>query len=784
MRELLIIATFCCIGAGHAQSFYINEFVARNTTGIVDEDGDHEDWLELYNAGVAPQSLYGYGLSDDINEPFKWACPDVEVGPGEFVIVFCSGKNRLWGPYLHTNFSIRRSGEDVLLTSPEGTVIDHIVPVALAIDHAFARTVDGTGYWERTDEPTPGFSNHSAEVLVFSHQSGHYAETIDLSVASVQGNAVRYTLDGSQPTATSLIFEETLAFGADNAPPSSIAHISTSMSWNDPSAEVMRVHTIRAQAYDDDVPVSRVYSKTYLVGAEVIERYGMYPIVSIQMDHGSLFNHDTGIYVPGAHFNVSNMDWTGNYFMRGIDWERDAHIEYFDEGQLKWAQDIGVRIHGGKTRSQPQKSLRLYARESKGAHKFHYKIFDTRAKTVFDKFILRAHFGCWNRTMIKDGLSGYTARDLDFDSQHSAPAIIFINGEFWGIQTFRDRLDANFFEEEYSVEKDSVDILLHGSGTHPNNGTDWGIVTGDNADYLALIDFIANNPLSEPENYAHVKTVLDVNSMIEFYCTSIYLNQYDWPSNNHKVWRARGSTKWRWMMYDFDSAWGYRPVGFNLLSYAAHPTGSSIYNTPYTTFLFRELLESEAFRQHFIHRYACLMNEEFTPEALEADIDHFKAMYDPAAVEQIDRWGNVASYSLWNLMIDSKLYDFAAFRRNHAIAHVASYFGIDFDPDDYDCDVQWGDSDDEEEEVLVEGYERTEPALHVYPNPSETLVWVDLEGCSQSAHIQVFDMTGSIVFNDRYRFHQQVDLSHLHAGMYLVIVHDGTIRRQARIIKK
>ncbi len=74
----------------------INEFMASNGETLADEDGDYEDWIELYNFGDAPVSLEGWGLSDDAENPFRWIFPEATViEPGEFLLVWASGKDRV-----------------------------------------------------------------------------------------------------------------------------------------------------------------------------------------------------------------------------------------------------------------------------------------------------------------------------------------------------------------------------------------------------------------------------------------------------------------------------------------------------------------------------------------------------------------------------------------------------------------------------------------------------------------------------------------------------------------
>ena len=72
----------------------INEGSNRNYSIIADEDGDYPDWIELYNAGVDSVNLYNYALSDALDQPSQWTFPPISLAPGEFKVIFCSGKDR------------------------------------------------------------------------------------------------------------------------------------------------------------------------------------------------------------------------------------------------------------------------------------------------------------------------------------------------------------------------------------------------------------------------------------------------------------------------------------------------------------------------------------------------------------------------------------------------------------------------------------------------------------------------------------------------------------------
>jgi hypothetical protein len=77
-----------------AQSFRINEVMTSNSGAIADSDGDTPDWIEFYNSAATSVNLTGYGLSDKKDDPFQWVFPNSIVNPGEYLLVFASGKDR------------------------------------------------------------------------------------------------------------------------------------------------------------------------------------------------------------------------------------------------------------------------------------------------------------------------------------------------------------------------------------------------------------------------------------------------------------------------------------------------------------------------------------------------------------------------------------------------------------------------------------------------------------------------------------------------------------------
>ena len=143
-------------------SVMISELMASNRTQLQDEDGDWSDWIELYNGADHPVDLEGCALSDDDVNQRKWVLPALTLQPGEYRVIFASGKDRREGDALHTNFKLSTRGEAVRLYDPEGHVLSWVEYDALPAEVSLSRLADGTLTTEI--RPTPGYENTEAGV--------------------------------------------------------------------------------------------------------------------------------------------------------------------------------------------------------------------------------------------------------------------------------------------------------------------------------------------------------------------------------------------------------------------------------------------------------------------------------------------------------------------------------------------------------------------------------------------------------------------------------------------
>ena len=108
-------------------SLRINEFLASNSSGLADGDGNRSDWIEIFNSGAAPVDLAGWHLTDKASNLTKWTFPARVLGPGQYLVVFASGQASDHyvdaAGNLHTNFNLSASGEYLALVKPDGSTI-------------------------------------------------------------------------------------------------------------------------------------------------------------------------------------------------------------------------------------------------------------------------------------------------------------------------------------------------------------------------------------------------------------------------------------------------------------------------------------------------------------------------------------------------------------------------------------------------------------------------------------------------------------------------------------
>jgi len=698
IKKLLLSLLFllACLVSAQASTptVAINEVMASNGSTVFDEDGDAEDWIELYNYGDEPVDLQWFGLSDDYENPYRWIFPDVTIDPGEFLLIWASGKDRTDPDQpLHTNFAIASAGEEVLLTSVDGERIDELQPLKLPTDLSVGRKPDGVGDWYFFEDPTPGLPNTTEgyqQVLtepVFSKPPGHHTGSIELDLTHPDDHVtIYYTTDGSRPDSDSDVWEGPKTLQDRTSEPNDISMIRTTNSdtrsegWNEPGGPVPKAHTIRAIAKRDGHLPSAVNTHSFFIDENGSVSHEL-PVFSLVTDPEHLFDHETGIYVPGADGESGEVHH-GNFENRGHDWERKTSLEFFEtDGKRVLATDMGLRIHGGWSRRNAQKSVRIYARNEYGDNRFYYSFFPDLPYNQYNRLILRNSGNDWAYSLFRDGLAQTLISHLNFDTQEYRPSVVYINGEYWGIHNIRERYDQHYLKRVYGLQEDEVDLL---TGRHYAD-------PGDNEHWLAMREYADEHDLSEESHFRHMTTQMDMDSYLDYYASQIFYANNDWPHNNIDYFRKRVSYdstaepghdgRWRWMMRDLDRSFNLSTQDdFDMIEWVTLKEDGR-YGEEWPNLLLRNLLENDQFRISFINRIADLLNTTFQKDRLTSAIDKQKAIIGTEIENQVLRWQKQGSKQGW--MAHSAgvnaMYRFVENREGHLREHVRKHFDIESD---------------------------------------------------------------------------------------------------------
>ena len=200
----------------------ISEFLANNEHGLEDEDGTRSDWIELYNPGPLDVDLDGWYLSNTPTNLTVWRFPAVTLGATKYLLVWASEKNRTnaLAP-LHTNFKLAKDqGSYVGLVDPTLTVISYFTYPAQVPDISYGRDASDPSVVGPFLTATPGVQNPVTGLGFagdpsFSLESGVYVYTnapFQLAMTGPPGATIRYTTNGTLPTAASPIYTGPIAF--------------------------------------------------------------------------------------------------------------------------------------------------------------------------------------------------------------------------------------------------------------------------------------------------------------------------------------------------------------------------------------------------------------------------------------------------------------------------------------------------------------------------------------------------------------------------------------------
>ena len=546
-----------------------------------------------------------------------------------------------------------------------GTVSDNITPG------------NDTSSPDATPTPIPPTPTPEGNYVGFSLDSGFYEKSQEITLTcNVEGALIYYTLDGSTPGKTSTLYQNPINVSRKLYTQNVLA-AQTGISVDNnyiPDYAVDKATVIRAIAYLPDGTTTPVAHATYFIGLDR-EKYGNVPIVSLITDFDNLYDYETGIYVLGkvhddwiaedpSRASLDGWQQTGNYSMRGREWERPISVELItSDGTAGFKQNMGVRIMGGASRNHPQKSLKLYAREEYGAKNLKYELIPGNMRSdetgVVDKyktFVLRIGGNDADFARVRDPFLQTLAMDARFETQQSTPCIAFLNGEYWGVYAITEDYSDNYFENNYGIDNKNIVLVKRGE-----------IEEGEEEDISLFRDmylFITQNDMSDPEFYNAACELVDMGSFIDYFAFQLYIYNKDsiFENNNWRLWRVRSTDmatpwsdgKWRFAAYDNDFSTGIYDgsdsATYDNISSIIAPSSVSERKNNIEHYvpveLLRSLLNSETFKNELVLALCDMRNIYFEPKHATQVLNEMAAPYLQLMPESFKRFGPdwVAAY--------------------------------------------------------------------------------------------------------------------------------------------
>lgn len=691
---LFVLIAFGIYNYGKTPCVVINEVCSNNFAVERNGNSEYSDYVELYNPGKQTVCLDGCFLTDDEKEPEKYSLEGISIPPDEYALIWLDQE---------AAFRISRDGEKLFLTDTHhGNYLDQVIVPRLSYDTSYGRMQDGNAKWSVMD-PTPGSANEDAAVLpmvsldepVFEFTSGFYEDAFALHLYSPNGEKIYYTLDGSRPCADSPVYRQPLRI-ADNTPEENRYASRTDLAPSGdylPDFPVDKAVVVRAVCYN---PVtnqsSNIVTETYFVGYGSRPEYDGMAVMSLAADPYDLFDVQTGIYGNGAEFEeylangglrdgeilADYVDGDGeqqyrymasNAFREGREWEREAVITYFDENHdCIFTQNAGIRIAGNSTRSNPQKSLNIFARDIyDDAPLFPYDFY---GNGIFCSSIkIRNGGGNAEKLKFLDAFLEEAAGGRDVSIQDSRPCVVFLNGEYWGIYNIRERYNAEYLASHYDLDAGSIMLIKAGNAITMPEET----MTA----YQYMLNVITECDLAYDDTYALADELVDLQSVIDYCCINLYLDNRDVAFGyNTALWRTvqegtpYSDGRWRFMLYDLDEcAFSDSNDPENLgRQMAEHP----LMNEPAV----RSLMDNEGFCRQFCISFMDIANTTFSYERMHAMLAAWGSLYEAQIIKDHQRFYD-ASYGVREFQEEiSRVDAFFAGRFPFAMEELAETFGL------------------------------------------------------------------------------------------------------------
>ena len=462
----------------------------------------------------------------------------------------------------------------------------------------------------------------------FSQPHGLYdGGSLTVSITGEEGAEIRYTTDGSEPTAESRLYTVPLLLskttilraaevreGVVSSPVATASYIFISSVLKQPNnpegyptewGDYTQIWGTAPADYEMDPEMTGDET----LSRKISDGLKQLPILSIVSDKDNFFSHENdpdrgGIYIfTGPPVG----DDTGH------GWTRPASVELFGGPQQHdLSTDCGVRLHGGHGRlaeKNPKHSFRLVFKEKYGPKSLKYPLFGEDEPAKFDQLVLRCHFGnAWQHWMENNRQKAQYTRDvwarrmqrkLGRTSVNALYVHLFLNGMYWGLYNLAERVDGQFGKDHLGGDKSDIDVIK----IEEDGGNHLEASEGDLEAWNLMTETAAK--AADDAYYQQLDTLLDIDNFIDYMLINQYAGNTDWDHHNWYAIRRHNtdsgvSEGFRFLCWDSEII--LENERENVLS------KNNGYQSP--TGIFQQLLRNDDFARRYLRRAKELLSDD------------------------------------------------------------------------------------------------------------------------------------------------------------------------------
>jgi len=633
-RTMIVLCNSYAIDVSKINQILLRGYLKKNFNlriDLVQEAAqDYRTWYSRTITGTGKENDF-YIIELPSNSDFSnfrkinelhFSTPHLFVGDINFSFSSIVAKKREGD--IHVSFELNESGGKLFLIDSRQQIRDSVVYPAAVRDLSFAKNFEilGGGQWTYSKPPTP----NSANSYEFYEGQAQQISEASIPKSGYFLNALSFTL----PTETE---QGIIRCDTSGAIPNESSVLKSGSTLNLTKTAVLRCVKFKQGAYPSE-PILR----TYIIG----ERLPSLPVVSIAVNPIDMFDSTIGIYTMGQNETTTSSPYFGANFWG--DTELPIQMDFFENGaKHAWSYSAGIQIFGGWTRSRAKKSVAIGFRNKYGQKNLSYPLFPEHPNlTKFNWFILRNNGGGDN-DYIRDMLMTSLTEGLGIDYQKGRSVIVYYNGKYFGIYQLRERSNADYFDTNYGIDENDIDLVK----------VDNMASRGSDTDYQDILKWLGNVTLDD-ENLEQLKRRIDLDNYTNYFQSEIYFKNTDWilsKENNLKRWRSRNPvSKWKWFLYDTDSSNKYPQT--KMLNLINQP------HLVHLTLIIRKLLKNQNYKNAFINRFSLLLATYYAPARVETRINALMRSIESEIPLDQQRWNLNVTY------MDSSLTTIRNFGKN------------------------------------------------------------------------------------------------------------------------